>query len=185
MSMILPEFSGSGVELFPLDSEQVERSLDQVREDPKHILLDLESSYLEFNNPYLSFLLICGQGALPDRDVGAYTEASLTTYKLAREAGTRGGVLPILSKNGSSYLAGVMVATLKEARSASSDIPVIVSEVTRGAFETELTSEPSILSVVKRLADHRVDRDVYYTGAATVVAGLRLAATESSPGAQS
>jgi len=176
--MIAPEFSHKSTERFSLNPEQVERSLEEIMEDPKHALTDIEAAYLEFNNPNLSVLLFTGAQSLPKQDSSAYVEAALTVYKISREAGTSDGMLPKLSSVGCSVLANYMIDMLK---TSGQIVPTpSVARVTRDAFESELLSEPSVVNVVGRLSAYRIDRDAYYAGAATVVAGLRLAAIQQS-----
>jgi len=111
----------------------------------------------------------------------SFTEAALTTHKLAREAAVPDGVLPRLSPKGRSNMAISLRTTLQgfSPDSRPSLVP-FVSQAALEKFMPELESEPSIFRVVKKLAEHRIDRGTYYAGAAMVVAGLRLARSEQA-----
>lgn len=176
--MITPESIDYSSEYFSLDLVQVERSFDDIRLGPSHALTDMESAYLEFQNPQLSSLLVTGTNMLPKQDAMGCVEAALTTHKLIREAGAPDGKLPRLSEGGRVMLINNLITTLEKAQ-LSYPIPTVAG-VVRERFKPELESETSVFNLVKALADHRIDRDAYYAGAATVVAGLRFARTEQS-----
>jgi hypothetical protein len=171
--------SEPSVERFPLDPDRVETSLAEIRQD-LGVLTGAESTYLEFNNPELYFVLAIGVRTWPVEKTATYTEGALTAYKLAREAGTAEGVLPRLSGEGRSSLFSSMVVAPSASKRVGS--APVAATATWEALETELGYEPSIAKVVGRLAAQHRDRDAYYAGAATVVAGLRLAVSELSVG---
>src|SRR5580698_8834350 len=107
--MTLPETSYRGREYFPLDPEQIELSLEAIREDPDFTLVDVEAAYLESQNPHLSRLLRIGGENMHPQEQTAYVEATLTVHKLAREAGTPDRTLPVLSLDGKNSLVQILI----------------------------------------------------------------------------
>ena len=62
--MITPEAKPSP-EFFPLNPEQTEHTLNDIRRDPQQVLLKVEAEYLEGQNPDLSVLLVGAFKGLP------------------------------------------------------------------------------------------------------------------------
>jgi hypothetical protein len=163
---------------FELNPDQIDRSMEEVREDPQHILYDLEAAYLEFNNPRLSFLMCTAAEAVSLKDCTPFTEAALTAHKLLREAGTVGGVLPQLSESGRLRLIEIVLSAVRGAKLRAEQVSV--STIIKEAFFAELKQVPSLLAQTQKLAEHRTDRDAYYAGVCLVVAGLHSAVEELS-----
>lgn len=164
-------------ELFPLDPVGVKRSLEAIRQDPLTVLVG-EAAYFEEINPHLSTFVDTCRKTLVIQEMGPYGEAALTIHKLIREASPLGGELPMLDREGFSDLSTTLIGALTLSKRGRSSPKL--SRVIRAVHVSALESEPSVLGMTRQLADHRLDRDAYYAGSATVVAGLRLAVVNAA-----
>jgi hypothetical protein len=175
--MINPERNQQSDGYFGLDAERVTGSLEEIRQDPVHALKDLEAAYLEFQNPFLSQMLVAGGRLVRSTELTGYTEGALTAHKVIREAGTSDGVLPQLSAEGKARLGDPIVEALRNSQGSQLQ-PASTAATVRVALAEAIESEPSLHELVGQLADQRLDRDAYYAGASTVIAGLRIAIEE-------
>lgn len=167
-------FKGS-CELCALDSERADRSLRAVREDPRYELFDVEANYLLEQDALLYSFLLIAMKNVNREDANALWETSLFVHKLIREARTSTDEIVRLSQDGMNKLTEVPKSyysrlSLENSINTEHD----KSKIIRDAFYPFLEAEPSILSFIQALTEHRTDRDACYLGAAIVVASYRI-----------